>query len=96
VEDTVVIITIDIIQLTTTVDQFVISYPSMASSRFIIRVLHVQIHLLRKKGEVIMDDIISGKRIMVVDDEDDLVLFCRISLEYIVKFQTRLLRLDYT
>jgi two-component system response regulator VicR len=29
-----------------------------------------------------MDDIIRGKRIMVVDDEQDLTLFYRLSLEY--------------
>jgi CheY-like chemotaxis protein len=30
----------------------------------------------------LLDDIVNGKRIMVVDDEADLILFCRMSLEY--------------
>jgi hypothetical protein len=49
VEDKAVIITVGILQLTITIDQYVVWYSSMTSSQFIIGMLHVQIHYTERK-----------------------------------------------
>lgn len=42
----------------------------------------MMVHHKQVMGVKLMDEWIRGKQIMIVDDDSDLTLFCRMSLEY--------------